>query len=1193
MAISLRKFRSRLITVVAVTIILCAVVFTLFRAAIPYITDYGDTIEETLSKELGIPVQIGMVDADIYWLVPRLKLLDVNVFDKQQKHLLHFEEINVSIDWIKTIEKFRPEVGAISLVGLNLDVERNKKGNYVIQGHEIEAKTEDVATIPPEVNAFLESSSLYLVDSTIRWHDQLNNNQKINLSSVNIALVNDAPGHQLSINFNLPAMYGNKFEIIIDIEGVVSQPLSWHGNAYLGIENLRLEKWFDDYWEIIGFAGRGRLDANVWLEWDKEEVKNISTVLDVDNIALHYLEDEVRSWQLDRLSGKANWITTDEGWQTDIRDLEVSINNLAWPGRSALSINFDKNKNELLTQTTFLRIQDLAHLGGLISKFLPLDGFDWNESVGAYNPKGDLYSFTLNLPLDHYTDTQISSGFVDLSFTSNNTDIPSVSGLDGRLSFDGEGTVLALDSRNIDLDFHDLFRNHLWLDSLTGNIGFYRKEKEWLIESEIISAVTPHLETSTRLKVVLPDEKPAFMDLVSNFQNGKGAYKSLYLPTAIMPEDAVKWVDRSLVDLFIPNGGVVYYGEFSSFPFVKHDGVMQVLFDVEKATLQYMPDWPALENMNARVCFYNESMFIDKAEGSVYGAGFSNTEVTIDDLNHVHVSVDGDIKSPLFDVLKFVENSPLKETLGTYITSFGVQGQTDLDLNLQIPVEKDDDVSLKGVLTFKDNEIFLPQEKYLFKNVNGQLTFTESGVTSEAINAKLDGHPLTMSLSNVEQNKKPVIRINATGFLPVKSVLAPVPKLKEFMRGESDWEFDAYIPATFSDDSSPINLFVRSNLKGVQSSLLGPFSKSYSQSAPFKLHIGLLKDEFTTYMKYGDDFKLSTKEKANRWKVNLDSPSLKGSATFHDNFMLDELADINLDYINISAFESSDDGSKVKINPAEFPPMNIQAHSLEWKQRKFSDVNIQTRRSKQGMQIQHLELHAPEVSVMGKGTWLSSWRHEHITALEANISSRNFGQAVNQLNITKSLLNSEGTGKINWKWFAAPYEFDWQILQGEAHFHLEDGALKDIDAGTGRLLGILNFETLLSLDFGSQVSDGFSFDDMKATFSFENGNANTTNFEIESKVADINLTGRMGLKQEDYDMEIEVFPKVSNLVTTVGTATGGPVLGVAVHFFQKMFGIDKVAGHKYSVTGSWDDPQVVKLAAPEVKSTETQEESDF
>jgi len=1195
MAIKQHKLRSTLITTLAVMVIIFAVLFSLFRVAIPHITNYGEDIEAELTRQLGMTVEIGMVNADIAWLVPRLKLLDVNLYETKANRLFfHFEEINLSIGWLKTLQNLKLELGSISLVGLNLNIERDNKNNYIIQGFEVESNgvSLDSFSIADELKEIIDNSSIYLIDSVVNWSDQLNNNQKIVFNEINLALINDAPGHKLSVNMLLPREYGGKTEFILDIKGSLMDPLSWDGSMFFGAKNLKLEKWFDDYWQYIDFTGSGELDVNAWVEWNNKQLTEVNAELNANKLALHYLDDDVRLWELDGIEGKARWRQQNNGWKLDVRELAIANDKRAWPVDSSVAVKMDQSKNNISIKSNFLRIEDLVHLAGLGVRFIPQSEFDWNTKVAPYHPRGDIYDLNVSAPLNLPEQTKVNARFVDLSYKSL-TSAPSVNGLDGQLIYDGKGTVVRLDSRNVSLNFNDLFRNELFFDLIKGDVGIYNDRSGWLVQSDFLTVNSPHISSLNYFKIKLPVNEPAYMDLVSHFEKGEGAYTGLYLPVKIMSDELVNWLDNALVDMDIPSGGVVYHGYFQDFPFVNDEGVFEVLFDVENATLKYMQDWPALKNMQAKVRFHNQGMSINQSAGTVFGASFHDTEINIDNFDKAHVSVNGDLHGPLFDVLKFVEQSPLKDVLGSYITSFGVEGDTDMKLNLEIPISTDDPTQVAGLLFFKDNSVYLPEENYYFKEFNGQLKFTEKGAWAKKLSAKLDGFPLDMSVSTINKNKKSTTHLSAQGYLSVKSLLSPVEIFKPYLSGKTNWNINIYIPESSDEKEMPIDIFVHSNLKGIRSTMPGPFAMKADDQAPFKLHLGIYSDELKTYTKYGEDFKLSANLKAGQWTASIDAPSLKGEATFMGDLSIDKVANINLDYINISKFKAEDDAPESSLQGNDIPPIEFFSRKLDWKDKTFTDVNMQTQRIKAGMKIKHLELHAPGISVMGSGLWSSSWVYKNTTELDFKLEISNLGLGLNKLNISESIKNAKGEAVFKWQWHAEPYKFDWNILQGDASFKLEDGSFTDIDAGAGRLLGVLNFETIFSLDFRKQVADGFSFDDMKAGFKFSNGHAFSKDIEIESKVADIKMQGRIGLADKDYNLEVEVTPKVSNAFTAIGVATGGPVLGIGVHLFQKLFGIDKAAGSRSTVTGSWDNPVITEVDKPTANETISEDDDAF
>jgi len=87
------RFRVFIIISIAVLLITAAVLFSAVRAVLPYATGYKNEIQQEISEQIGLPVEIGSIDAEIYWFTPRLKLIDVIVYDDQHDaRLFDFKE---------------------------------------------------------------------------------------------------------------------------------------------------------------------------------------------------------------------------------------------------------------------------------------------------------------------------------------------------------------------------------------------------------------------------------------------------------------------------------------------------------------------------------------------------------------------------------------------------------------------------------------------------------------------------------------------------------------------------------------------------------------------------------------------------------------------------------------------------------------------------------------------------------------------------------------------------------------------------------------------------------------------------------------------------------------------------------------------------------------------------------------------
>ncbi len=1172
-----------MITAVAVIIIFVAVIFSIFRFAIPYVTHYGDTIEVELSRQLDMKVEIDEVDADVSWLTPRLNLLGVRISDpKSGKQVFSADEVNLGLGWQQSFRNMRPELGFVSLVGIDLHARRKANGDLVIQGFTIPHASSDTSGMPPALLTFLENSSVYVVDSALQWHDEKNNDQQLQLINVNLALLNDAPGHKLAIDADLPEDYGQHLNLVFDIEGPLNQLASWKGRIFAGVRGLRLKRWLDDYWQLVSFNGSGRVDASVWLDWEGELINTIDVDVSGEDMNINYLERDVRSWQLQHLGGQFRWQRTDNGWNLDVRNLLMQRNDLAWPQTGDFSFQYHALDAYVEVQSSFVRIQDVAYLGGLVSRFVPIQDFDWNRMVDVYQPQGDLSQLALFVPLAAPQDSSIRGQFRNLGYQSDGV-LPAVQGLDGSLNYDGDVTLLQLDSRQVEVDYPALFRNQLDLSAVAGELRLLRGDQQWRFVSDELNVDTPHLDTRSRLDITIPFKGAPFIDMVTRFHKGEGGEKSRYLPAAIMPKATVEWLDKSIVNAQIPDGGFLFYGRVSDYPFSHGEGVMQALFDVRHATLKYQPDWPALEDLSARVEFYNRRLSITRGKGQILGSPFYDTGMLIPDLHNATLSIHGKVKSELPRMQSFIAHSPLHKVFGQYFLNLQMQGQANLDLDITIPIKGEESTRLSGDLALLDDEIYFPEQNYRLQGIKGGIQFTEDSVQASQISARVsDDSELKIDVSTVEEDDDSLIRIEGRGQADAKTLLAPVPMLVDYFNGRSHWNVQVDIPIKSSE--APIQIAVDSSLRGVSSNLPGCFGKTSEQNSLFNFNLALMdQGAMDMEVSFQQMYSVHARREQQKWQVDVRSNDLIGHARFDEDFDADTPVVVYADYVNVGALIGDDEGSDERLDvlPQQIPPLRVQIGKLDWDDYHFSDLNLETRRSPNRMDISHFELHAPTVTIMGQGSWSSDWRKQQSTIIDFSMDTHNLGETLSQFKITEAIEKTEGVAKVHWEWNGRPDQFSWDMLRGQARLDLKNGAFKDIDAGAGRLIGILNFETLLSLDFGNQVAKGFAFDNLEGDVRFDIGNAYTRDLTVDSKVAEIILDGRIGLSARDYDQTITVIPGVGSTLTLIGAVTGGPATAAAVHLFRKLFGLDRIAEYKYSVTGSWEKPKVELLSAPD------------
>ena len=131
-----------------------------------------------------------------------------------------------------------------------------------------------------------------------------------------------------------------------------------------------------------------------------------------------------------------------------------------------------------------------------------------------------------------------------------------------------------------------------------------------------------------------------------------------------------------------------------------------------------------------------------------------------------------------------------------------------------------------------------------------------------------------------------------------------------------------------------------------------------------------------------------------------------------------------------------------------------------------------------------------------------------------------------------------------------------KTVNGALHVSLEDGRLRDIEPGAGRMLGLFSVTQLprrLALDFRDVTDEGLAFNSVRGDFEVRAGNAFTQNLLLKGAAVDMGIVGRTGLATEDYDQTIVVSGNPSGPLAVAGALAAGPVIGAGVLVLSQLF----------------------------------------
>ncbi|MBU0745001.1 MAG: hypothetical protein KKE11_06530, partial [Gammaproteobacteria bacterium] len=177
------------------------------------------------------PVEIGSVSVGIRGLEPALRLKKVTIFnDSKNKKILQAKELQIGIDLIGSLIKWKVKPGLLLVRGSEVAVYQNKSGKIGLVGASSQTTkvTEDDSVFDEIALWLFEQSRIDLEEIKLKW--SLPNGDVIKVNDLYLSLNNGALQHELNLSGNLeqqdyPAKFKANFRLRGDLLKIPSFPL--------------------------------------------------------------------------------------------------------------------------------------------------------------------------------------------------------------------------------------------------------------------------------------------------------------------------------------------------------------------------------------------------------------------------------------------------------------------------------------------------------------------------------------------------------------------------------------------------------------------------------------------------------------------------------------------------------------------------------------------------------------------------------------------------------------------------------------------------------------------------------------------------------------------------------------------------------------------------------------------------------
>ena len=333
-----------------------------------------------------------------------------------------------------------------------------------------------------------------------------------------------------------------------------------------------------------------------------------------------------------------------------------------------------------------------------------------------------------------------------------------------------------------------------------------------------------------------------------------------------------------------------------------------------------------------------------------------------------------------------------------------------------------------------------------------------------------------------------------------------------------------------------------------------------------------------------ENIDLKSNSGVDRWQVSLAGPRIGGYIEVP--FAMTG-AVVTADFEHLALVRPETSSARLEVNPADLPTILIECEKFDFNGVDLGAMRLSTRPRPNGVEIESLSFTSPDIDAEARGDW-RRLNDIHHSQFDISVQGDDLGLLLTSFGYDQAAIAGGTTAiQIFAEWPGTPAEFSLENIRGDMHIEVDDGRLLDVDPKAGRLFGLLSMQTLprrLTLDFNDLFRKGFSFDRIEGAFQLDRGHAYTNNLSMDGPSARIEITGRTGLADQDYDQLVTVTPQLSNTLPLAGAFFGPAGVGVGAVLFlgQKMFKslpnqLDSILRRQYTITGNWDEPVVQRI----------------
>lgn len=311
---------------------------------------------------------------------------------------------------------------------------------------------------------------------------------------------------------------------------------------------------------------------------------------------------------------------------------------------------------------------------------------------------------------------------------------------------------------------------------------------------------------------------------------------------------------------------------------------------------------------------------------------------------------------------------------------------------------------------------------------------------------------------------------------------------------------------------------------------------------------------------------------------------------------MDKSATVDVDFqtLNLQPSEATGNDSPAQLTASQqvdafralamegWPDIRVNIGRLVMEERSLGSWSFLMKPDSEALHVDDLRGTLGTLTFTGD-LWWDIRDGEPMSRLQGELTGQDLGDLARLVGAATPLRNEKTQLQMSLDWSGRPDDFELTRLEGEVSIRLDEGVILESNntAQLFRLFNVLNADTLwrrLQLDFSDLYERGVAFDAISGTAQLNDGTLSwSPELQIVGPSGAFKLSGSTDMVAESLDMRlVVVLPLTQNLPLAALLMGASAPIGGALFVLDKILGdpLSKLTSATYSVTGSWDQPNV-------------------